>query len=179
MQFGPLPPGSNAPDPGFLRSGEKVGWSRSPTVARVQAGHSPQPRWVPQKAWSCLARRRRGPTMVPPLQPQYCYIPPHGPHSTTLAPHKRPSTSGQTNTQTRPRLGRAALCPMDITATLFTNLPPTAMASLSPCPRASSKSFRPPAPPHVLSNVGKATVDAAAAADVGQCPLSPSTHWPP
>ena len=127
MRVRPLAPGSRIGGPRFPKLE-----LRCPTVARVQpwSGHSPQlkPVAVAQKA-SDLSGSKKGasrPTMDQLKHPiQY--------RTSLHTARKRPSTLVQTNAQTRPRLGRASLCPPDgYHGHTFCRPPPAALASLSP-----------------------------------------------
>ena len=127
MRVRPSAPGSRIAGPRFPKLE-----LRCPTVARVQpwSGHSPQlkPVAVAQKA-SDLSGKKKGPSrptidqLKHPIQ-----------YRTSLhTARKRPSTLVQTNAQTRPRLGRASLCPPDgYHGHTFCRPPPAALASLSP-----------------------------------------------
>ena len=127
MRARPLAPGCRIAGPRFPKLE-----LRCPTVARVQpwSGHSPQlkPVAVAQKA-SDLSGSKKGPsrpTMDQLKHPIQYRTPLH-------TARKRPSTLVQTNAQTRPRLGRASLCPPDgYHGHTFCRPPPAALASLSP-----------------------------------------------
>ena len=132
MRARPLAPGSRIGGPRFPKLE-----LRCPTVARVQpwSGHSPQlkPVAVAQKA-SDLSGSKKGasrPTMDQLKHPiQY--------RTSLHTARKRPSTLVQTNAQTRPRLGRASLCPPDgYHGHTFCRPPPAALASLSPLARVA------------------------------------------